>query len=63
MVLTCQGFRLDIRQLQSSRDMRQGNNLAVIALLDGVTGRIYVPRALMENKIGRNLDRTSVISM
>ena len=43
--------------------MREGDNLAVIGLSNRVAVNLYVFRALVVDRIGCNLDGTSVVSM
>jgi len=63
MALTSYESCEDIRNLESSSDMREGNNLMGKGLLYGVTINLYVFHAFMVGMIDNSSDGTSVVNM
>lgn len=63
MALTSYESYEDIRNLESSSDMREGNNLMGKGLLYGVTINLYVFHAFMVGMIDNSSDGTSVVNM
>ena len=63
MALTSYESCEDIRNLESSSDMREGNNLMGKGLQYGVTINLYVFHAFMVDMIDNSSDGTSVVNM
>jgi len=63
MALTSHESYEDIRNLESSSDMRKGNNLMVKGLLYRVTINLYVFYVFMVDMIDSSSDGTSVVNM
>jgi len=63
MALTSHESYEDIRNLESSSDMREGNNLMVKGLLYGVTINLYAFYVFMVDMIDSSSDGTSVVNM